>query len=75
MVSWDGLFPFSHHCQRCISSSLLVFESLDREEILINRRETMQKHRKGDGARDARGTAGEAGLLQPQEGKATGASF
>lgn len=26
VVSWDRLCPFSHHCQSCISSSLLIFE-------------------------------------------------
>lgn len=39
-VSWDTLFPFSHRCQSCFSSSLLIFEPLDTQEILANRRET-----------------------------------
>lgn len=53
LVSWDRLLPFSHRCQSCISSSLLIFEPLDTEEILINRRETKEKHQRGDGACDA----------------------
>lgn len=51
-VSRDRLFPFSHR-QSCILSSLLIFEPLDIEEILIIRRETKEKHQKGDGACDA----------------------
>lgn len=70
---WDR--TCSHHCQSCTSSSLLIFQTLDTEEILINRRETKEKHQKGGGACEAWGTAGEAGLLQPQQGKDTGAAF